>query len=124
MKYLMLAISIVLYTGLFAVVNGKDAAGLPAIVLKEESNPKKKKKKKMTAIVLKEESNPGFRYEGGDLSESERAGGESLVQGHGGNERFFTWTSLHQESLRLKLHDLPAADGEANGRVQGVGKDQ
>jgi len=105
MKYLMLAISIVLYTGLFAVVNGKDAAGLPAIVLKEESNP-------------------GFRYDEGDLSDSERAGAEVWLKATGGDGSL-PRTSLHQESLRLKLHALPQRpDGEENGRVQRVGTDQ
>ena len=104
MKYLMLAISIVLYTGLFAVVNGKDAAGLPAIVLKEKSNP-------------------GFRYEGGDSSDSERAGAE-VVQGHRGR-RLSTSDEPTSRSLRLKPHALPQRpDGEANGRVQRVGTDQ
>ncbi len=72
MKYLTIAISIILYAGLFAVVNGKDAAGLPAIVLKEESNP-------------------SFRYGGGDLSDSERAGAEIWFKATAGNERFFTY---------------------------------
>ena len=105
MKYLMLAISIVPYTGLFAVVNGKDAAGLPAIVLKEESNP-------------------GFRYEGDDLSDSERAGAEVWFKATGGR-RLSTSDEPTSRSLRLKPHALPQRpDGEANGRVQRVGKDQ
>jgi hypothetical protein len=94
-----------LYTGLFAVVNGKDAAGLPAIVLKEESNP-------------------GFRYEGDDLSDSERAGAEVWFKATGGR-RLSTSDEPTSRSLRLKPHALPQRpDGEANGRVQRVGKDQ
>ena len=100
MKYLLLAISIVLYSGLIAGVNGKDAAELPAIVLKKESNP-------------------GFRHR--EASEPERKSGSRPQREDGSLPR----TSLHQESFRLKLHALPQRpDGEANGRVQRVGKDQ
>ena len=85
--------------------NGKDAAGLPAIVLKEESNP-------------------SFRYGGDDLSDSERAGAEVWFKATGGDESL-PRTSLHQESLRLKLHSRQQRpDGEGSGRVQRVGKDQ
>ena len=71
MKQLMIAISIMLYVGLVGIVNGKDTAGPPAMVLKEDS--------------------PGFRYGGGDLTDSERAGAEIWFKATAGNERFFTY---------------------------------
>ena len=58
MKHVMIAIGILLYVGLVAVVNGKDTGAPPAMVLKEKSHP-------------------GVRYGGDDLNESERAGRKS-----------------------------------------------
>ncbi|MBI4001207.1 MAG: cytochrome c [Nitrospira defluvii] len=71
MKHVMIAIGIMLYVGLVSIVNGKDTAGPPAMVLKEDS--------------------PGFRYGGGDLTDSERAGAEIWFKATAGNERFFTY---------------------------------
>ena len=71
MKHVMIAIGIMLYVGLVGIVNGKDTAGPPAMVLKEDS--------------------PGFRYGGGNLTDSERAGAEIWFKATAGNERFFTY---------------------------------
>lgn len=72
MKPLMVAVSLMLYVGLVAVVNGKDTAGPPALVVKEEHAP-------------------DFRYGGGNLNDSERAGAEIWFKATAGNERFFTY---------------------------------
>ncbi|WHZ22677.1 MAG: hypothetical protein OJF47_001789 [Nitrospira sp.] len=72
MKPLMVAVSLMLYVGLVAVVSGKDTAGPPALVVKEERAP-------------------DFRYGGGNLNDSERAGAEIWFKATAGNERFFTY---------------------------------
>jgi hypothetical protein len=72
MKPLMVAVSLMLYVGLVAVVNGKDTTGPPALVVKEEPAP-------------------DFRYGGGNLNDSERAGAEIWFKATAGNERFFTY---------------------------------
>lgn len=77
MKHVMIAIGILLYVGLVAVVNGKDTGAPPAMVLKEKSHP-------------------GVRYGGDDLNESERAGAEIWFKATGGNERFLPM-SIHRE---------------------------
>ena len=71
MKQFMIAISIMFYVGLVGIVNGKDTAGPPATVVREDSL--------------------GFRYGGGDLTDSERAGAEIWFKATAGNERFFTY---------------------------------
>jgi hypothetical protein len=72
MKPLMVAASLMLYVGLVAVVNGKDTAGPPALIVKDETSP-------------------DFRYGGGNLNDSERAGAEIWFKATAGNERFFTY---------------------------------
>ena len=54
MKHLMIAVGIMIYVGLVGIVNGKDTAGPPTVVLKEEAS--------------------SSRYGGGDLNDSELAG--------------------------------------------------
>jgi hypothetical protein len=71
MKHLMIAVGIMIYVGLVGIVNGKDTAGPPAMVLKEES--------------------PSPRYGGGNLSDSELAGAKIWFNATAGNERFFTY---------------------------------
>ncbi|HET6673944.1 MAG TPA: hypothetical protein VFG71_01325, partial [Nitrospiraceae bacterium] len=72
MKPVMIAIGLVLWIGLVQVVNGKDAAGPPAVSPKADSQS-------------------GFRYGDGDLTDSERAGAEIWFKATAGNERFFTY---------------------------------
>ena len=71
MKHVMVAVSILLFVGLVAMASGKDTAETSAIAEKADS--------------------PGFRYGDGELTRSERAGGEIWFKATAGNERFFTY---------------------------------
>ena len=71
MKRVMIAVCIMLYVGLVGIVSGKGPAGSPPQVMKEDQ--------------------AGFRYGGGALTDSERAGAEIWFNATAGNERFFTY---------------------------------
>ncbi len=72
MKSVMIAAGVILGIGLVGMVSGKDTAD-------------------SSAGSQKMEHQSGFRYGGGDLDDSERAGAEIWFKATAGNERFFTY---------------------------------
>ncbi|WP_447601637.1 c-type cytochrome [Nitrospira sp. Nam80] len=72
MKSVMIAVGVILGIGLVGIVSGKEKAG-------------------SSAVSPKLENQSGFRYGGGDLNDSERAGAEIWFKATAGNERFFTY---------------------------------
>jgi hypothetical protein len=92
MKPVMIAIGIILWIGLVGIVSGRDAAG-------------------PSAVSPKPESQSGFRYGGGDLNDSERAGAEIWFKATAGNERFFTYVYPQRFGVMVDWYRVLGSNG-------------
>jgi hypothetical protein len=91
MKHVMIVVGIMLFIGVVGIVNGKDTAGPPAVVLKEDGL--------------------GFRYGGGDLSDSALAGAEIWFNATAGNERFFTYVYPQRFGVMVDWYRVLGTNG-------------